>query len=172
MPRNPRRRVAQGYMRKEPVIKKVRFVGLGVHAETIAVAVAEPSGEIRSMGTIPNRLESRRKLVKKLGGPKGLKACYEAGPTGYVVYWQLTQLGVKCASGAWQRVLPNVFANASAPQSQARFHPNRRRPRDGVRVRFQPTPEPDGVRTGAKRSRNSSRVGIIESPNHVAYRRG
>ena len=25
-----------------------------------------------------------------------LKACYEAGPTGYVLYWQLTRLGVAC----------------------------------------------------------------------------
>jgi transposase len=25
-----------------------------------------------------------------------LRACYEAGPTGYVVYWQLAELGVKC----------------------------------------------------------------------------
>jgi transposase len=25
-----------------------------------------------------------------------LKACYEAGPAGYVLYWQLTQLGVSC----------------------------------------------------------------------------
>ena len=26
-----------------------------------------------------------------------MRACYEAGPTGFVLYWQLTQLGVKCA---------------------------------------------------------------------------
>ena len=37
--------------------KKVRFLGLDVHAETIAVAVAEPDGEVRSLGTIPNRAE-------------------------------------------------------------------------------------------------------------------
>jgi transposase len=33
---------------------KLRFLGLDVHAETIAVAVAEPGGEIRSIGIIPN----------------------------------------------------------------------------------------------------------------------
>ena len=77
-------------------MKKVRFLGLDVHAETIAVAIAEPDGEVRSLGTIPNREESIRKLVKKLGPPERLQACYEAGPTGYVVYWQLTSLGVKC----------------------------------------------------------------------------
>jgi transposase len=75
---------------------KVRFLGLDVHAETIAVAVAEPDGEVRSLGTIANRAESIRKLVKKLGPIEQLKACYEAGPTGYVLYWQLAELGVAC----------------------------------------------------------------------------
>jgi len=77
-------------------MSNVRFIGLDVHAETIAVAVAEPDGEVRSMGTIPNRPESLRKLVKKLGPVKRLRVCYEAGPTGYVVYWQLTALDVPC----------------------------------------------------------------------------
>ncbi len=47
-----------------------RFVGLDLHAETTAVAVAEKDGEVRSLGTIPNRPESVRKLLPKLG-PKG-----------------------------------------------------------------------------------------------------
>ena len=76
--------------------EKVRFLGLDVHAETIAVAIAEPDGEVRSLGTIANRAESIRKLVKKLGPVEKLKACYEAGPTGYVLYWQLAELGVRC----------------------------------------------------------------------------
>lgn len=77
-------------------MSKVRFLGLDVHAATIAVAVAEPRGEVRSLGTIPNRPESIRKLVKKLGPAEQLRVCYEAGPTGYVVYWQLIALGVRC----------------------------------------------------------------------------
>jgi transposase len=77
-------------------MSKLRFVGLDVHAETIAVAVAEEGGEVRNLGIIPNRLESVRKMIGKLGGAGNLKCCYEAGPTGYVLYWQLTQLGVAC----------------------------------------------------------------------------
>jgi transposase len=46
--------------------KKVRFLGLDVHAETIAVAVAEQDGEVRSLGVIPNRAESVRKLIRML----------------------------------------------------------------------------------------------------------
>jgi transposase len=77
-------------------MRKVRFVGLDVHAETVAVAVAEPGGEVRSLGIIPNRVESIRRVVRKLGPPEQLRACYEAGPTGYILYWQLSELGVKC----------------------------------------------------------------------------
>jgi transposase len=75
---------------------KVRFLGLDVHADTIAVAIAEPNGEVRSLGTIANRAESMRKMVNKLGMVDQLRACYEAGPTGYVLYWQLAELGVNC----------------------------------------------------------------------------
>ena len=35
-------------------MKRVQFVGLDVHADTIAVAVAEPGGTVRSVGVIPN----------------------------------------------------------------------------------------------------------------------
>lgn len=45
---------------------KIRFVGLDVHAETIAVAVAEPNGEVRSIGTIDSNRLAVRKLIGKL----------------------------------------------------------------------------------------------------------
>ena len=55
-------------------MSKVRFLGLDVHAETIAVAVAEPTGEVHSIGTIPNRIESIRKMIYKLGPVQQLSA--------------------------------------------------------------------------------------------------
>ena len=78
-------------------MSNVRFIGLDVHAETIAVAVAEPDGQVRSRGVIPNRPASVRTLMRKLGAAAQLRVCYEAGPTGYVLYWQLTALDVKQA---------------------------------------------------------------------------
>ena len=59
-----------------------RFAGLDVHAETIAVAVAERGGGVRALGVIPNRAEAIRRVVKRLGRVQTLHACYEAGPCG------------------------------------------------------------------------------------------
>ena len=56
-------------------MKNVRFVGLDVHAETIAVAVAELGGEVRSLGVIPNRAESVGRLIRKLGEAEQLHVC-------------------------------------------------------------------------------------------------
>ena len=36
----------------------LRYLGLDVHADTIAVAMAEPSGAVRNLGVIPNRPEA------------------------------------------------------------------------------------------------------------------
>jgi len=76
--------------------KDIRYVGLDVDSEKMAVAVAEPTGEVRSLGSIPYREESVRRLVKRLGPASRLRACYEAGPHGYGLYWQLAKLGVHC----------------------------------------------------------------------------
>jgi transposase len=71
-------------------------VGLDVHAKSISVAVADGDGTERFVGKIPNKIESIRKMVKKLGEKESLRVCYEAGPCGYVLYWQLTKMGIEC----------------------------------------------------------------------------
>jgi transposase len=76
--------------------KSTRYLGLDVHGETIVAAVAERRAPARNLGQFPNRPESVRKLIEKLGQGDELKVCYEAGPTGYALYWQLTRMGVEC----------------------------------------------------------------------------
>lgn len=76
--------------------KDIRHVGFDVDSEKIAVSVAESDGEVRSLGMIPYTADAVRRLVKKLGPASRLRICYEAGPHGYGLYWQLTGLNVHC----------------------------------------------------------------------------
>jgi len=75
-----------------------KYVGMDVHKETIAVAVAkEGRVDPAYYGEIPNTSEAIRKLVRKVAsnGEK-VSFCYEAGPCGYDVYRQLIDLGQRC----------------------------------------------------------------------------
>jgi transposase len=76
--------------------KGIRYVGLDVHKETVAVAVSDADGLAVDLGIIANRPEAVRRLVKRLGAVEELRVCYEAGPCGFVLYWQLAGLGVAC----------------------------------------------------------------------------
>lgn len=75
-----------------------KYVGLDVHKETIAVSVAEGNGgEVRYWGEIANTSEAVEKLVRQLKkNGAALSFCYEAGPCGYGLHRQLTDLGWDC----------------------------------------------------------------------------
>jgi transposase len=73
------------------------FIGMDVHKETIAVAIAGEEGVPRYYGEIINTPEAIAKLVKKVARKKDRTAfCYEAGPCGYGVYRQLKGMGYRC----------------------------------------------------------------------------
>jgi transposase len=81
-------------------MNKVLYVGLDVHKDTIAVAVAEDGrgGEIRFHGTIVNSADAVLRLTKTLTKSGHTPSfCYEAGPCGYGLYRHLTKLGFECA---------------------------------------------------------------------------
>lgn len=76
----------------------IKYVGMDVHKETIAVSVAAcDAGEVRFIGEIANTAQAIEKLVKQLRKDGAdLKFCYEAGPCGYGIHRQLTELGWEC----------------------------------------------------------------------------
>ena len=52
------------------MIKIIHYIGLDVHKNSIAVAIAvEEGGELRSYGTIGGKLADLDKLIKKLEHP-------------------------------------------------------------------------------------------------------
>lgn len=77
-------------------MRQITHIGLDVHKETIAVATLRPGAVICEERTIPNTAEALRKLVVRLGDASQVRACYEAGPTGYDTYRLLSALGVRC----------------------------------------------------------------------------
>jgi transposase len=63
----------------------------------VALAQGGRTGEIRFLGAIENTRAATAKLVRKLAAKYGrLTFCYEAGPTGYGLYRQITALGHAC----------------------------------------------------------------------------
>ena len=75
------------------------YIGLDVHKDTIAVAVALPGrGEPEYRGEIRNRRSSLRRLIGRLSAHGELLSfCYEAGPCGYGVYREIVEIGHECA---------------------------------------------------------------------------
>jgi len=64
----------------------------------VAIAEAGRDGEVRFFGEIDNTAEATAKLVRKLAAKYDrLTFCYEAGPTGYGLYRQITALGQACS---------------------------------------------------------------------------
>jgi hypothetical protein len=78
---------------------RLAFIAFDSAKEKHAVAIADDGrdGEVRYLGEIDNSPDAVSKLVAKLSRQyERLHFCYEAGPTGYGLHRQLTDLGHVC----------------------------------------------------------------------------
>ncbi|MNL02447.1 Transposase IS116/IS110/IS902 family protein [compost metagenome] len=76
----------------------IKYVGMDVSKEKIAVAIADEGREpSRYYGSIAHTPDAVGRLIRKLKeSGVTLEVCYEAGPTGYDLYRWLTKMGVSC----------------------------------------------------------------------------
>ena len=83
------------------------FVGLDVHQNTVAVAVASAGREEpRFVGTVAPQWGALSKALDRLGRREALEIVYEAGPCGYTLARRLRAQGYRC----------NVIAPAKVPR--------------------------------------------------------
>jgi len=71
-------------------------LGLDVHRDTISVGILAPGREVPVAERIAHDEASIRRLVGRLGDPRRLRACYQAGPTGYEPARLLDRMGIGC----------------------------------------------------------------------------
>lgn len=72
------------------------WVALDVHKLSIVAATLPPQGGSPEVAQIETTRAAIRRFIERLGGPKGLAVCYEAGPGGFDLLRVLSELGVAC----------------------------------------------------------------------------
>jgi transposase len=63
----------------------------------IVCGVLRPGQDVPAAGRMPNDEEMVRRLFAKLGDPRLVACCYEAGPSGYELHRLVISIGAGCA---------------------------------------------------------------------------
>lgn len=126
-------------------MQELTHIGLDVHKDTIAVAVLRPEASECDERVIPNTPEALRKLLGRFPDRSGLRACYEAGPTGYDTHRLISSLGVACEVIAPSLIPRRSGMRVKTDRTDARNLARLHRAGELVAVRV-PTPAEEALR--------------------------
>ena len=76
--------------------KGITYVAMDDSKRKIVAGILQPGAAQPELRQIPNEPRLIRRLFERLKREGPVRACYEAGPSGYELYRQLTTLGVPC----------------------------------------------------------------------------
>src|SRR3954454_24735071 len=137
-------------------------LGMDVAKDAIAVGILGWGEETPVVDRIFHDEVSVRRLVARFDDPTVLRACYEAGPTGYELYRLLVSLGVRCDVVAPalipRRAGDRVKTDRRDAQRLARLH--RAGELTAIRVRRRPRKR-YGICAGPARIWSPTGVGFV-----------
>jgi transposase len=134
---------------KNSAAKDLKFVGLDVHKDSITSAVLEPGHEVAVLDRFFHDEASLRRFVSSLGDPSAIRACYEAGPTGYELARYLQRAGISCEVIAPSLIPVAPGAKVKTDSRDARRLAHLYRAGELVSVHI-PTPREEAVRDLAR----------------------
>jgi transposase len=141
-------------------------LGLDVHKDTISVAILAPDRDGPEVERIPHDEPSVRRLVGRFPDPRWLRACYEAGPTGYDLARLLESMRVRC-----QVIAPSLIPKAPGDKVKTDKRDCRRLARlhragELVAIRI-PTVQEEAVRDLCR-----ARAAMVEDRTRARHRLG
>ena len=139
-------------------------LGLDVHKDTISVAILAPDRDGPDVERITHDEASIRRLVGRLGNPRLLRACYEAGPTGFELARLLATMHVRC-----EVIAPSLIPKAPGDKVKTDRRDCRRLARlhragELVAIRI-PTPAEEAVRDLCR-----ARADLVEDRTRARHR--
>ena len=75
--------------------RSLTHLGMDVHKDSISIGILRPDDSM-DVERIFHDEDSVRRFIARMGKPRQLVACYEAGPTGYELHRLLQRLQVPC----------------------------------------------------------------------------
>src|SRR5439155_11445568 len=145
--------------------RSLTHLGMDVHKDSISIGILRPDDSM-DVEKIFHDENSVRRFIARMGKPRQLVACYEAGPTGYELHRLLQRLQVRC-----DVVAPSLIPKAPGDRVKTDRRDARRLARlhragELVAIRV-PTPEEEAVRDLCR-----ARGDMVEDRTRARHRLG